>query len=149
MPVYTDLQEIPIEFEATNMRFFMRCQALGFESIGGGVTKKMSKHNAAENLLKKCLQSGGVEGNEDDVPASQSVEIDYISRLLDYCVVKDFEKPTYTCIEDYGPSHSPTFTFKCELNSIQRNGTASNKKQAKQLAAKEVYDIIKLVSVVC
>lgn len=145
MPVYTELQEIPIEYAATNMRFFMRCQALGFESIGGGVTKKMSKHTAAENLLKKCLQSG-VESNEDDVQASQSVETDYISRLLDYCVVKDFEKPTYTCIEDYGPSHSPTFTFKCELNSIQRTGTASNKKQAKQLAAKEVYDIIKLVS---
>jgi dsRNA-specific ribonuclease len=124
------------------MRFFIRCQALGFSSFGAGVTKKIAKHTAAEKLLNKYFKN-----EDDDVEMLQdSVETNCISDLLDYCVVKGYPKPEFECVSSCGPSHAPTFTFKCKLNSIEKTAEAKSKQLAKQLSAKAVYNVIKMVS---
>lgn len=56
---------------------------------------------------------------------------------------KNFHKPDFILTEDFGPTHQPTFTYECRLDSIVRSGSASNKQQAKKLAAKNVLDILK------
>lgn len=42
----------------------------------------------------------------------------------------------------YGESHRPVFTVECQLSSIKRTGTASQKSVAKQLAFRAVIDIV-------
>ena len=157
MPIYTELTEPPYEYGVTK-KFFIKCQALGRESIGEGVTKKViydginvclnlislklrqiAKHTSAELILNKFIK------NEDEIPSETTCESNSISELLDYCVLKGYHKPDFRCISSCGPSHSPSFTFECTLNSIKRTAEAGSKKLAKQLSAKAVLDIIKMV----
>lgn len=126
-----------------NLRFFIRCKALGIATVGGGLTKKIAKHTAAEKLLNKHLRPTDYDNDDDDVPQTQ--DINCITELMDFCVLKDFHKPEFNLVVSCGPSHAPTFTIECKLNSIARKGTAGSKSQAKQLAAKEVLDILKSV----
>lgn len=41
-----------------------------------------------------------------------------------------------------GEEHRPIFTARCEASFIKRKATASSKKDAKQLAARAVLDVI-------
>jgi dsRNA-specific ribonuclease len=113
-------------------------------TIGGGLTKKIAKHTAAEKLINKYLRPTGFDCEEDDAP--QTHDVNCITELMDFCVLKDFHKPDFDLVSSCGPSHAPTFTIECKLNSVTRRGTAGNKAQAKQLAAKQVLDILKSVS---
>lgn len=124
------------------MKFFIRCQALNLSSVGGGVTKKIAKHTAAEKLLNKYQRCD----EEDDDVLMQQVDSNCISDLLDYCVLKGYHKPEFTCISSCGPSHAPSFTFRCKLDSVDRTATAGSKQLAKQLSAKQVLDVLKSVS---
>lgn len=127
----------------TNLRFFIRCQALGHTVLGAGVTKKTAKHDAADKLLRKYRRNYDEDDADDDSKAA--VDSNYITELLDYCTLKDFHKPLFACIDSYGPSHAPSFTFECKLDSIKREATADNKKLAKQLSAKAVLEEIKMM----
>lgn len=125
----------------------IKCNALGYSSVGKGVTKKAARHNAAENLLLKYNHQTDEDMSDDDEDAkSAATGGNAISELLDYCVVKNFHKAQFTCISEVGPSHSPTFTFECKLNSITREGKAGIKQIAKQNAAKAVLEILKMVT---
>lgn len=88
MPIYTEETETPYEYAESSMRFFIRCQALKLEAVGGGVTKKIAKHTAAEKVVNKFLKN---EEN-DDVQLQQSVDTNCISDLMDYCVLKGYHK---------------------------------------------------------
>lgn len=113
-------------------------------TIGGGTTKRIAKHSAAEKLISKYFRPNRFEEDDDEV--IQTPDVNFISDLMDFCVLKDYHKPEFSLVTSCGPSHAPTFTIECKLNSITRTGTAGNKTQAKQLAAKEVLDILKSVS---
>lgn len=141
MPVYTELSDTPYEYVNQNMKFFTKCNALGISSIGGGVTKKIAKHTAAEKLLLKFSRNDDNDDDDDE----QSYQTNSITELLDYCANKNFHKPEFSCISSCGPSHAPSFTFECRLNTIKRTATAENKQKAKQLSAKAVFEIIKMV----
>lgn len=105
------------------------------------MTKKSSQHAAAELILYKNEIS---DESDDDV---QSVSKgDSVSDLLNLCVQKNYHKPILKCIDTYGPSHDPLFTFECRLDSIVRTATAKTKNESKQMAAKEVLDIMLAVS---
>lgn len=60
-------------------------------------------------------------------------------------VILLFFQPEFTYVSTCGPSHAPSFTFKCKLNSIERTAEAGSKQLAKQLSAKSVFDVIKMV----
>lgn len=86
MPSYTDLDPAPPEFADSNLRFFVLCRALGRESIGGGVTKKIAKHSAAEKLIQKYFHPNDDDEDDDsDLQCQQTVEGNYITELHDYC----------------------------------------------------------------
>lgn len=88
LPIYTEISEVPEEYAEISMRFFIKCQALRLEAVGGGVTKKIAKHTAAEKLLNKYLK------NEDDeeLQLLQTVDTNCITDLMDYCVLKGYHK---------------------------------------------------------
>ena len=110
------------------------------------MTKKSAKHTAAENLLKKLQRNQNGDGDDmSDEDESATLDSDYISDLLDYCTVKDFHKPDFDCILSCGPSHAPSFTFRCSLDSIKKEATAETKKMAKQLSAKAILEEVKKV----
>lgn len=152
-PVFTEIEKSYFSEDSSqqNQNFFFRVdvsqddqQITGF---GAGTTKKMAKHEAAENLLlniKKHLLTGDIDVDFGSSSGGTSSG-DSISELLNFCVLKNYHKPLYCEIENYGPTHSPTFTYECRLDSIRRSGTSSSKGQAKQLAAKNVLEIVKKV----
>lgn len=125
------------------MKFFIKCSALSLSSVGGGVTKKIAKHTAAERLLHKLSRNADSDDEEDE--QSYQADTNSITELLDYCANKNFHKPEFACISSCGPSHDPSFTFECRLNTIKRTATAGNKQLAKQLSAKAVFEIIRMV----
>lgn len=144
MPQYSEITDAtPAEYIDLNMTFFIKCSALGFQSIGGGVTKKMAKHSSAEKLLSQLQQGVG----EIDIPSyNQSLESDAITELFDYCTIRNFHRPEFNCVSIYGPTHDPSFTFEGRLDSVVETATAGTKQLAKQLSAKAVLDVIKQVS---
>lgn len=145
MPCYSEITDaVPDEYADQNMRFFIGCSALGLYSIGGGVTKKMAKHTAAEKLLIQLRQDSG--DTADVQSYSHSLEVNAITELHDYCTVKNFHRPDFKCVSIFGPTHDPSFTFECSLDSIVGKATAGTKQLAKQLSAKVVLDIVKQVS---
>ena len=129
-------------------KFFIKCLAFDRSAIGASMQKKLAKHIAADLVLKKIrFEVFSDDEDEDDIAPTTSISNnDHISELLNFCVQKNFHKPEFNLIEDYGPTHCPTFTYECVLNSITRKASDSNKKSAKQKAAKYVLDILKLVS---
>lgn len=145
LPCYAEIVDsVPDEYADQNMRFFIECSALGLHSIGGGVTKKMAKHTSAEKLLMQ-LKTGN--GEADDNPSySQSLEVNAITELHDYCTVRNFHRPDFKCTSFFGPTHDPSFTFECRLDSVVGTATAGTKQLAKQLSAKAVLDVVKQVS---
>lgn len=145
MPVYTELKETPAEYVNHNLRFFIKCNAFGISCIGGGVTKKIAKHDAAERLLMKhqYAQSNLDMDFDDDSQALR--ESNNTSDLLDFCTLRNFHKPEFICIDSYGPSHDPSFIFECRLDSIRRTATAGSKQEAKQMSAKAVLKILRTV----
>lgn len=84
-------------------------------------------------------------GDADDDAQIQTWESNSTSELLDYCTLRNYHKPSFECIASFGPSHDPSFTFECKLDSIRRTATAGNKQLAKQMSAKLVLEILKTV----
>ena len=128
-------------------KFFIKCTAFSRSGIGASMTKKLAKHTAADIVLKKIRYEVFSDDEDDDIVPKIVSSSDHISELLNFCVQKNFHKPEFNLIEDYGPTHCPTFTYECVLNSISRKASDSNKKSAKQMSAKYVLDILKLASV--
>ena len=61
--------------------------------------------------------------------------------LQEWAQGRGFKLPIYTVISTTGPSHAPEFTIEVEVeNSGKATATASSKRQAEQLAAKELLD---------
>ncbi|KAL7025562.1 hypothetical protein ACKWTF_013534 [Chironomus riparius] len=144
-PVFEDLDvnDLSDKFKEMDAKFFIKCSAFSRSAIGASMTKKLAKHMSADIVLKKLRYEVFSDDEDDEGPKSVSSS-DHISELLNFCVQKNFHKPEFNLIEDYGPTHCPTFTYECVLNSISRKASDSNKKSAKQMSAKYVLDILKL-----
>lgn len=133
------------QLKKLDAKFFVKCKAFDRSAIGASMTKKLAKHTAADKVLKKIRYEIFSDDEDDDLVPGSISSGDYVSELLNFCVQKNFHKPEFNLIEDYGPTHCPTFTIECVLNSISRKASDSNKKSAKQKSAKYVLDILKLV----
>lgn len=84
--------------------------------------------------------------DESDDEVEKVNKGDFVTDLLNLCVLKNYSKPQFNCIDSYGPSHDPSFVYECRLDSIVRTATANNKNQSKQMAAKEVFEILRAVN---
>lgn len=117
---------------------------------GFGRSKQVAKHDAATKALEILAERGlydpqsnpaqefnaQAHRNESDNPMTPSVN--FIGSLKDICCENKLPPPNFIEISDVGPPHCREFTFECCLASIRTQATANTKKQAKQLAAKDM-----------
>lgn len=106
---------------------------------GKGQNKKAAKHNSAHNALN-LLECKGVlpENSEAHSPTKETVNC--IAKLRDICVEQKLPCPDFIFISDIGPPHSRQFTYECKLGSFITRATANSKKQAKQVAAEQMFE---------
>lgn len=143
--VHTNSKEIPEYLRSFEKKFWIKCIALGTSAIEGGPTKKSAQHSAAQKILEKYARGNDDEGDDDEVEEPNDVlmdQRDYVTDLLNLCVQKNYHKPEFVCVDQFGPSHDMTFVFECHLRSIVSRVQANSKNRAKQMAAKEVYEIL-------
>lgn len=131
--------EIKDYLRSHEKKFWIKCCALGRSAIQGGPTKKSAQHGAAQIVLHKLEMNT----DESDDEVEKVNKGDFVTDLLNLCVLKNYHKPQFNCIDSYGPSHDPSFVYECRLDSIVRTATANNKNQSKQMAAKEVFEILR------
>lgn len=134
-------------------------------------SKKKAKHAAAQNLINhlRSLESFkfdliflNVSPNSGDDTVSSSTtnekkrkanaksepEINYIGKLLEFCIKKKLPPASFDVIEHPASTltntqnHLREFFMKCRVNDVERQGKGFNKKQAKQTAAMEVLKVL-------
>lgn len=137
--------EIPEYLRTYEKKFWVKCIALGKSAIEGGPTKKSAQHSAAGLVIRK-IQRKNDDSDSDDEPVSYNRE-DYVTELMNLCVLKNYHKPQFACIDSYGKDHERSFIYECRLDSIVRTATAETKNKSKQMAAKAVLDIVKSVKI--
>ncbi|RZC35062.1 dsrm and/or DND1 DSRM domain containing protein [Asbolus verrucosus] len=123
--------------------------------LGFGRSKQVAKHNAASKALEILASQGLYDPtsnpaqefnaqshrNESDSPLKPPVN--FIGTLKDMCCEFKLPYPQFTEISDVGPPHCREFTYECKIASITTQSTANTKKQAKQLAARDMIDKIR------
>lgn len=120
-------------------------------------SKKEAAHAAANEFLRLYLEHKLVPASSTVIPATQpqvhvpqeteeekTVEENYVGKLGELCINrKSRSMPLYEFTQT-GPSHAPVITCVCTLKldtEIQQTtGVSSNKKLAKQLAAKKMFE---------
>ena len=126
--------------------FICRAQILDMEADGFGRSKRDAKHLAAHNLIKKVrTQYPDIDDiqrvDRVDVPAS-----DMIVTLRDYCVQHQHPMPVFEIVQQGGTPDTPEFIAMCSLASVKRYGVSEKKKDAKQIAALAMLNVIADVS---
>ncbi|KAJ3648323.1 hypothetical protein Zmor_020134 [Zophobas morio] len=124
-------------------------------AMGFGRSKQVAKHNAASKALEQLANKGLYDPNsnpaqefnaqshrnESDSPLKPPVN--FIGTLKDLCGEYKLPYPVFNEISDVGPPHCREFTYECKVSSITTQATANTKKQAKQLAARDMLDRIR------
>jgi ribonuclease-3 len=78
-----------------------------------------------------------------DLSALANKKDNYKSALLELAQAQKWPQPTYRVSDETGPSHDRTFTVEVIVNnSSHGSGTARNKKQAEQAAARMALDTL-------
>uniref|UniRef100_A0A6B2EGQ0 Putative staufen n=1 Tax=Phlebotomus kandelakii TaxID=1109342 RepID=A0A6B2EGQ0_9DIPT len=135
MPFYEEVRN-----EEDKM-FTIRVKAFEATAEGSARSKQEAKHIAAGNLLMILGQD--IESlRVATVEKISRAEQDYVGTLLDICIRRNIPIAKFECISSCGPSHAPSFTFKCEMSQISKTATHSTKKGAKQLVAKAMLDLV-------
>lgn len=129
-----------------------------------GASKKDAQHLASYNFLVGYLEHSLVPPHETKEPAHASIisaleslgggkkngdgqNENYVGQLNELCARKGgWAMPTYQ-FQKTGPSHQPLITCECILEtgvdeSITASGIGTNKKVAKQVAARNILEII-------
>nr|AFX89026.1 R2D2 isoform a [Mayetiola destructor] len=138
----------PIQHESDPKMFAYVVEAFGFCAKGSGRSKREAKHEASANLLEILKQIDRFKSKFNVVPQTPrpSSETDAVGTLLDICVQRNWPIALFEEMQAYGEPHRPRFTIVCSLSSIQRTGTSTTKKSAKQLAAKAMLDVVQNIS---
>lgn len=121
-----------------------------------GSNKKEAQHTASYDFLAGLLANALVPVTQTGAPAAPIpqadgpppvvIEENYVGKLTEICSGKaDWPMPTYQ-FSSSGPAHQPLITCKCALQTplrtLKASAQASSKKIAKQLASKNVLDMI-------
>ncbi|CAG9759471.1 unnamed protein product [Ceutorhynchus assimilis] len=134
-------------------RFDYRVTVAGIQASGSGSSKQISKHQAAHNALMRLKELGIYvpaenpvasfkvplrdEGSPFEPALNCIVELGYITTENKLPCAEFVE------ISSVGPPHKREFTFDCKMASLTTTATASTKKMAKQIAAKEMIEKLK------
>lgn len=150
-PTYTLMNERTKQGTHQN-EFYYQVVAAYSRAIGNGSSKQIAKHDAAKKLLAILEQDGIYKPAEnpmqDSIPGLSSTvknapvktPVNCISTLSDMCDENKIPMPRFVEISDVGPPHCRQFTYECSVGSVKTRATATTKKQAKQIAAKEILD---------
>jgi len=136
--------------------FHYQVVAKDVSAVGVGRSKQVAKHDAARKALDQLEEMGIYRPGETVVKAPRSelpntstsatspvkLSINAIGTLGEVCVENKIPLPRFTEISDVGPPHCKEFTYQCQIASIVTRATAGTKKQAKQMAAKEMLERI-------
>lgn len=135
--------------------FHYNVSVAGVNGLGFGRSKQVAKHNAASKALELLADqnlydptsgpahefNAQAHRNESDSP--EKAPINFIGTLQERCAQFKLNMPCFAEVSDVGPPHCRQFTYICSLASITTQATANTKKQAKQLAARDMLDKVK------
>ncbi|KAF5272714.1 hypothetical protein FQA39_LY07741 [Lamprigera yunnana] len=115
---------------------------------GVGRSKQIAKHEAANNALEKLAALNIYTPDETVLKAPRSeginspikLAVNCIGSLNEICSEYKVPLPTFIQVSDVGPPHCKEFTYDCKIASICTRATSGTKKQAKQLAAKDMIE---------
>ncbi|XP_065355933.1 uncharacterized protein r2d2 [Calliphora vicina] len=122
--------------------FICRAKIMDIDADGTGRSKRDAKHLAAHNLIKKLRKKCP---DIDEIQQVEHMEIpatDMIVTLRDYCVQHEHPLPIFEIIQQGGTPDTPEFVAVCSLASIKRYGVSEKKKDAKQIAAMAMLNVI-------
>ncbi|XP_031617131.1 interferon-inducible double-stranded RNA-dependent protein kinase activator A homolog A-like [Contarinia nasturtii] len=126
-------------------RKMFSCLVSAFDVVarGSGQSKQEAKHDASANLIAQLIGKDRFRQTLQKVPETPRPVFDYdaISILLDTCVQRNWPVATFD-VKKTGESHSPIFTCVCRVSKIQRIGIYSTKSGARQIAAREMLEVI-------
>ncbi|XP_033342633.2 protein Loquacious isoform X1 [Megalopta genalis] len=165
LPVYTEIAST-VEFQET--KFTNQCTWNEYKVKGVGTTKKEAKQSAAQEMIN-LLSSKGIisipcstteNEKEDETPSqssmnssnssasSQGTFVNYVGSLMEFCVANKLPEPCFNNVSSIGLPHNFTFTMNCSVGSLCKEGSGNIKKVAKQNAAKEVLQSLKVRDIV-
>jgi len=105
-----------------------------FEALVGAIFLDRG-HEAAEQFVRKNAL------DPFDLQEIAAQQRNYKTRLQETLQADGRPQPTYRVVEETGPSHDKTFTVDaCVEGEPYGTGTAGNKQQAEQQAAREALD---------
>nr|XP_033338821.1 RISC-loading complex subunit tarbp2-like isoform X1 [Megalopta genalis] len=166
LPVYTEIAST-VEFQET--KFTIQCSWNEYKVKGVGTTKKEAKQSAAQEMINLLCSKGIISipcattENEkrDETPnsecnlqssmnssnssaSSQGAFVNYVGSLMEFCVANKLPEPCFNNVSSIGLPHNFTFTMNCSVGSLCKEGSGNTKKVAKQNAAKEVLQNLKV-----
>lgn len=143
---YCAKKKLPIpSFEYINMNdnsFACRVELEDMAAEGLGRSKRDAKHLAAGKLLKKIEKLDITLEEVPRVPLIAMPTEDMVMVLRDYCVLHELPLPVFEMVQQSGTSDAPQFMARCSVASIQRFGVSEKKKDARQLAAAAMFQVI-------
>lgn len=149
---YCAKKKLPVPtFEYITMSdntFACRVELDAMTAEGVGRSKRDAKHLAAGKLINK-LQQTTADKTLNEIPSVPLVEMpteDMVMVLRDYCVSHELPLPVFEMVQQSGTSDAPQFMARCSVATIQRYGVSEKKKDARQLAAAAVFQVITDVS---
>ncbi|KAF5271355.1 hypothetical protein FQA39_LY08153 [Lamprigera yunnana] len=113
--------------------------------LGVGTSKQTAKHEAARDALEELIVLHANAPDEDLFKLKYSevtntITINYVGKLNEMCIYRKIPLPIFVEIFKPGLCYSKEFTIECQNGSACTRATAGSKKQAKQLAAKEMIE---------
>lgn len=146
MPDYEFTQAGPSHAPTITCTCTLKINDSLLQTAGSSSAKKIAKQIAAKNMLDEMLKYSieelvekgiyNMEKNTDEI-----IEENFIGLLNDACLKSNYSIPQFQ-FSVAGPAHQPTFTCKVSIKSAKGTlsavGAASNKKNAKQIAAREL-----------
>lgn len=127
--------------------------SFGNSELKSGGNQRMSiLSNAFEAVLGAVYLDGGLENarrflerflyNSIDTFLSDSDNINYKSRILEWSQRDGFGVPRYVMVAAVGPDHAKEFRVRIEISGVALGeGAGPNKKIAQQYAAREAIEV--------
>nr|XP_034825637.1 uncharacterized protein LOC117983257 [Maniola hyperantus] len=151
VPEYECISQSGPQHQAT---FEYRCVAQGVAVTGVARSKKEAKQEAARRMLLTLHARGlpvpppyaAPRSPEPPEPSAGAGALDtrsYVAVLRELCEEYRLGEPAYELVGDTGPPHLRHFTVRAALGLHSRTATATTKKQARQLAAEQLYSYLR------
>lgn len=152
------LQEICVKYEFTLPKYDLivnghekvfeySVTASNYTANGASSSKQLAKHTAAKELLDKLKRLDRFKDILREIPSIPQPEknnniVDPVTNLLEICQKHNWDMPAFTLVSFTGPSNNPIFTIACTLKGFRTEGCARSKKDAKKVAAKQMFEQI-------